>query len=66
MAQAKPRAVIKLPAEVKTRLEDVKEDMERARHGIEVLKRLGMDTRELEEKLEWAEKARDTMLTEFG
>lgn len=65
MAQAKPRPVIQLTDEQKRRLKEAEADIERAEHGISVLKELGVDTTELEGKIEWAKKAREVMLREF-
>lgn len=65
MVEEKLEPVLKLPAEMKERLETMKGDVRRARHGIKVMKELGVDTTEIEEKLEWADKVRATLLTEF-
>ncbi len=58
--------VIKLPANIKQSLTDLTGTVKKARHDIAVMKKLGMDTRSLEDKLDWAENARKTLLSEFG
>lgn len=65
MPEAKPRERIKLPPKVATELQDLRGTVAQARHDISVMKKLGMDTKMLEDKLDWAEKARETMLKEF-
>lgn len=65
MAERPKRPVLRLPPEMRKDLETAREDVDRAKHAIEVLKKLGMDTTELEAKLEWAETARTTLLKEF-
>lgn len=66
MAERIPRPVIKLTTEMKTRLEGTTPDIERAQHAIDVLKKIGMDTTELEDKLRWAKETKDILLREFG
>ena len=61
-----PRAVVKLSPEHKDRMIRAKEDIEGAEHGISVLKELGMDVTELEEKMAWVKKTREILLREFG
>jgi len=57
---------LKLSPEMKARLGLMQEDINKARHAIEVLKSLGMETAAIEEKLEWSDQVRKTLLTEFG
>lgn len=58
--------VMTLPADVRTRLEASAPDLEKARNAINTIKKLGIDTTDLEEKLTWAENVRKTLLSEFG
>lgn len=55
----------KLGAETKDRLDNMGPDLEKARHAISVLKDFGMSTKDIEEKLAWAENVRETLLKEF-
>lgn len=66
MAEKKPEPIIKLPGEMKTNLTNLESELERAEHAIGVLKKLGMETGALEEKLEWSKSVRETLLKEFG
>lgn len=65
MAEKKLKPVIRLSEEQKRKLTETGDDVARAEHGIQVLKDLGMDVSELEGKLAWAKKARETLLREF-
>lgn len=65
MAEEKLEPVLKLPANMKIRLETMRSDVKRARHGIKVMKELGIDTVDIEEKLDWADTVRKTLLKEF-
>lgn len=66
MALERREGVLKLTPETKTRLEDHGKRVKGILHSIEVLKKLGMDTSEIDSKMAWAEKVRTTMLKEFG
>ena len=66
MARNPEAPVVKLPVEVKARLEIAERDVAAAKKGIEALKKMGMDVRALEEKLEWAEGVRKILLAEFS
>ena len=66
MAEEKAAPVVKLPDEVKMRLAAVAKEIAAARRAIEALKNMGMETRALEDKLEWAEGVRKTLLSEFS
>lgn len=57
--------IVKLPPDMKAQLQDIEGDLKRAESAIKVLKDLGMDTRAIEEKLEWAKHVRATLLKEF-
>ena len=65
MVEEKPEAVLTLPPEMRDRLTGLRSDVKKARHGIKVMKEMGMDTSMIEEKLDWAEKVRTTLLKEF-
>ena len=56
----------KLPAETRDRLTVMDDDIQKAKKAIQTLKKIGMDTVDMEEKLEWAENTRKLLLTEFG
>lgn len=65
MPEVKPSPPIKLPAEVAKGLRDQEPDIVRARRDIQILKKLGLETKALEDKLDWADEARKTLLKEF-
>jgi len=56
---------IKLPASMVKDLKAQEVSVIRAKKDIETLKKLGLKTEELEDKLNWAEAARKTLLKEF-
>ena len=66
MAEKLPRPVVKLTPEMKRRLEDSKKDEAGLERAIGVLKELGLDVKEIEDKHIWAKKARDILLKEFA
>lgn len=66
MAEKKIEPVVKLPTEMTKKLMEAEDDIDRAAKGLEVLEKLGMETRELREKLEWSRTVRETLLKEFG
>lgn len=66
MPKTTPPPPIKLPEEVAQNLRDQEAVVVRARKSIQALKKLGLETKALEDKLEWAEKARTTLLSEFS
>ncbi len=67
MAEEKPPTErVKLPAAMVKDLKMQEVGVVRARKDIATLKKLGLETKELEEKLEWAEAARKTLLKEFS
>lgn len=66
MANAKKADPLIMPGETKARLENLQGDIDRARRGVEVLKSLGMDTKAIEERLDWSENVKKTLLKEFG
>lgn len=65
MPEKKEREVLKIPPEMRARMENMRADIKKARHGIKVMKNMGMDVTDIESKLEWAENVRSTMLEEF-
>lgn len=64
--KAAPPKPVKLPADIKQQLTDQGAFVETAQRQIAALKKLGIDTQTLEDKLEWAEEVRKTLLSEFG
>lgn len=66
MAIERINGILKLTPETKTRLEGRAKELKEIRRSIKVLKELGMDTSEIDSKLEWSEKVRTTLLKEFG
>ena len=65
MAQ-KFKPIVKLTPEAKQKLIDVATDMERAEHALKVMEELDMDVTEARDKLNWAKKAREMLITEFS
>jgi len=65
MAKKLETPAIKVTPEVKARLESSIEETAKIRKAMDSLKELGMDTSAIEEKLAWAEKARDILLRDF-
>lgn len=57
---------IKLPAAMVKDLKAQGDSVASARKEIQILKKLGLQTKELEDKLDWAEEARTTLLKEFS
>lgn len=66
MAKENLTPIVKLPPDMKAQLQDIEGELKRAESAIQVLKDLGMDTRSIEEKLEWARHVRATLLKEFS
>ncbi len=67
MADETPKSPpsIKLPPSIAKDLRAQEVNVVRARKDIQTLKKLGLQTKELEDKLDWAEEARKTLLKEF-
>lgn len=63
--QIKSIPLIKIPADVQQRLKDMQADINRARSDIAALKKIGLDTHVIEDKLTWADEARKTLLEHF-
>lgn len=68
MANEKQRlpATVTLPPESRRLLENMGATVERLRADLEVLKKLGLGTAVIEDKLDWAEQARKVLLEHFG
>ena len=54
--------VIKLTDDEKKHLETLKGDIEKGKKAISAMKEMGLDVKSLEERIEWAETARDVLL----
>ena len=66
MAAPKTPPTFTLPKEMLDRMAKGKEDMDKAQKAIDVMKSLGMDVKELQDKLDWAKSVRETLLKEFA
>ncbi len=55
-----------LPKEMQERMTKGKEDIDKAQKAIDVMKTLGMDVKEIQEKLDWVKNVRETLLKEFS
>ena len=58
--------IVKLSPQQKTDLEGAKSSLVSARKELAVLKKLGMDVKVIEDKLNWADEVQSTLLKEFG
>ena len=56
----------KLPPDTRARLEGMAARGKEAKRMLGILKKLGLDVTDMEEKLTWAEDIRKVMLTEFS
>jgi len=65
MPETNKEGVIKLTAEDKKKLQALQSDIERGEKGVAALKEMGIETKDLEEKIEWAKTAREVLLREF-
>ena len=65
MVKKDVKPVVILTIEDKKKLEDLSTDIERSRRAIVALSELGMNVTDLENKLEWAENAREVLLRDF-
>uniref|UniRef100_A0A6H1ZP69 Uncharacterized protein n=1 Tax=viral metagenome TaxID=1070528 RepID=A0A6H1ZP69_9ZZZZ len=66
MAEKKVEPIFKLPPEMIARMKTTGEDIDKAEKAVKVMKDLGMDVAEMEERLTWAKKVRETLLKEFA
>jgi len=65
MAKKAEEMVIKLTDEEKVHLEALKGDIEKGKKAVSAMKEMGLDVKALEERIIWAEKAREVLLKEF-
>ncbi|MBA7625290.1 hypothetical protein ES703_32717 [subsurface metagenome] len=65
MAEKNIDPIVKLTDEMKKRLIAEENDIERAEKSIKAMEEIGMDMKELKEKLEWSKTVRATLLREF-
>ena len=54
--------LVTLTADAKKEIDKLGKDLERSREDMKALKELGLDVSRLEDKIEWAEKARNIVL----
>ena len=66
MVVKKVMPVIALTPAMKKRLEDSKADIKAAEASVKILKDLGMDTKDMDEKIAWSKQVRETLLKEFA
>lgn len=66
MAKKIETPAIKLTVEDKKKLLALQVDIERGEKAVKALKELDVDVKSIEEKIEWAKKAREVLLTEFA
>ncbi len=55
----------KIPEDIAQQLRDMEPIVIQGKKDIAALKKLGLETKSLEDKLDWAEEARKTILSEF-
>ena len=65
MADTKKKRIIDLPAATIARLKTGGEELEMAQRQVDLLKKIGMDTTALQEKLDWSKMVRKELLEEF-
>lgn len=58
--------LFQMPDAMKKQLTDLKTQIGQAQASIAALKKIGMDTSMIEDKLDWAEEARKTLLNTFS
>lgn len=66
MATNTKRQMIQLPADMARELRENQSQIDAAKQAIDALKRMGMDTSELESQIAWAEKTTKILLEEFS
>ena len=66
MVAKKVMPIIALTPAMKKRLEDSKADIDTAEASVKILKDLGMDTKDMDEKIAWSKQVRETLLKEFA
>lgn len=65
MAETKREPIVKLPAEMLVAIKKAQEDMPQLRKEVDALKRMAMDTTQLDEKLDWVENVSKIMLDTY-
>ena len=65
MPKTDKEGVIKLTKEDITKLDELAGDIDKGAKAIQAMKEMDIDVKSLEEKLEWAKKAREILLKEF-
>ena len=66
MAEAKIPKEFQMPELMRKQLGDLKAQIDGANISIAALKKIGMDTKALEDKLTWAEETRKILLSTFA
>lgn len=66
MAEPKFVPSVKLSPQQVIELEGSKVTIQNARRELEILKKLGMDVKMIEDKLEWADEVQNVLLKEFS
>lgn len=66
MADQTPNNRIKLSPEMIERLKGLDENIAEAERGTKALKRLGIDTKEIDANIKWAKSVKETLLEEFS
>ena len=66
MPEEKINTTIKLSPEQVNNLQMSKKAIDTARKELNIMKKLGMDVKMIEEKLTWAEQVSETLLKEFS
>jgi len=66
MADRKVEPLFKLPPETVRKLTSAKDDIEKSRRALVSMKEMGMDVKDLEDRLNWAEGVQKTLLRDFA
>jgi len=66
MAAPQKRPLIELPPDTLKRIQTSGDELEIAQRQIDLMKKIGMDTKVLQEKLDWAKSVRTALLEEFS
>ena len=66
MADSTPSSKIVLPAEITDRLKNMEDQISQAEQGTAAMKKLGLDTSDIDDKITWAKEVRETLLREFS
>lgn len=65
MPQKIEEPIIRLSAEEKKKLDALAVDIKRGEKAVAALREMGVDVKDIEEKIEWAKTARAILLKEF-